>query len=79
MLKLLIEALVVGVLFAVIGTFVNKLVPNQFKVKLPEYCNKWNEKYVMQISLFMTGTIAHLLLELLGVNKWYCKNGYACN
>ncbi len=29
-------------------------------------------------SLFLLGAIAHLLFELIGANKWYCKNGTAC-
>ncbi|MBP01984.1 MAG: hypothetical protein CMM25_04115 [Rhodospirillaceae bacterium] len=27
---------------------------------------------------FLFGFLLHLLCELLGVNKWYCKNGNAC-
>jgi len=38
-----------------------------------------NEKYIKQISPFLTGVIIHLTCELVGANKWYCKNGYACS
>ena len=78
LLKLLIEAVVVGVSLAIIGTVTNKLVPHRFKVPLPDDCKKWNDKYVMQISLFITGATAHLLFEASGVNKWYCNSGAAC-
>lgn len=28
--------------------------------------------------LFFTGVIVHLICEVVGLNKWYCKNGVAC-
>jgi hypothetical protein len=76
--QLLIETVVVGISLVIIGTFTNKLVPHRFKVQLPTECKKWYDKYVMQISLFITGAVAHLLFEASGVNKWYCKSGAAC-
>ena len=32
----------------------------------------------MEITLFFTGVFVHLSFELLGINRWYCKNSYAC-
>ncbi len=28
--------------------------------------------------LFITGVIVHIICEIVGLNKWYCKNGAAC-
>ena len=28
--------------------------------------------------VFLTGFIGHLLFEIFGANKWYCKHGKAC-
>lgn len=28
--------------------------------------------------LFITGIIVHILCEIVGLNRWYCKNGAAC-
>lgn len=78
MLRLLVEAIVVGVLTAVLGTLTNAIVGPFFKVKLPPVCDDWNQNYVMQISLFFTGVVIHLFCELVGINRWYCRNGYAC-
>jgi hypothetical protein len=30
------------------------------------------------MSVFMTGVIGHIIFEVTGANKWYCKNGSAC-
>ena len=76
MLDLLKEAVVVGIsviLFGYIGSYIaDALLPQP---KRGEYFNKY---YVMELSLFLTGVIAHLVFEYTGINKWYCKNGIAC-
>ena len=56
-----------------IGSFFAQLLLP--KTKKGEYFNKY---YVMELSLFLTGVIAHLVFEYTGLNKWYCKKGYAC-
>jgi ABC-type antimicrobial peptide transport system permease subunit len=78
-MKILTEALVVGILIVIIGTivsfFLGKMV---FKVKLPPVCDDWNKNYIMEISFFLTGFLTHLAFECMGTNKWYCKYGNAC-
>lgn len=78
MQALLVEALVVGVLVVVVGTVVGFFVGRVASVDLPAVCKKWNKNHVMEISLFLTGFITHILCEVGGLNKWYCKNGRAC-
>tara|TARA_B100000925_G_scaffold281214_1_gene252743 strand:+ start:1288 stop:1527 length:240 start_codon:yes stop_codon:yes gene_type:complete len=75
---LLIEALVVGVATVVVGSIVGLVVGKVLGSDLPSVCKDWNKKYAMEISLFLTGAVLHLLFELVGGNKWYCKNGVAC-
>jgi membrane-bound ClpP family serine protease len=78
MKDLLIEALVVGVATVLVGSIVGLLVGKVLGSDLPSVCKDWNKKYAMEISLFLTGAVLHLLFELVGGNKWYCKNGVAC-
>ena len=78
MQTLLIEAVIVGVLVVVIGTVVGFFVGRAASVDLPTVCKRWNKNHVMEISLFLTGVITHILCEVSGLNKWYCKNGRAC-
>ena len=77
-MMVLIEAVVVGIVVVIMGTIVSYLLGNFFKVDLPPVCDDWNKNYVMEISLFLTGVVSHLFFEFLGINKWYCKKGFAC-
>ena len=54
----MVEAIVVGLMVAILGT--------QFLKKI-EFTQ-----------LFILGLAIHLLCEVSGINKWYCKNGNAC-
>lgn len=64
-MKLLIEATAVGLSLA---TFV-------WVIRLTDFKNCNNEFMFM----FLVGVLMHLLFEFSGINKWYCKNGVACN
>ena len=75
MKQLLIEALVVGIATVVIGTLVSLM----YSAIVPKIeGKKWNKYFAMETVLFLTGVMAHFLFEMIGANKWYCKNGYAC-
>tara|TARA_Y100001935_G_scaffold241621_1_gene231225 strand:- start:494 stop:733 length:240 start_codon:yes stop_codon:yes gene_type:complete len=77
-MKLLVEAIAVGVITVVVGTIAGLVVGKLFSSNLPKVCKKWNKNHVMEISLFLTGFLVHLLCEFTGINGWYCKNGRAC-
>lgn len=77
--KLLMEAFFTGLILVIFGTIVSFIVGKVFVTDLPPVCKDWNKNYVMEISLFFTGFIAHLSFEYIGLNKWYCNNGHACN
>ena len=46
---------------------------NSFKLDLPKICKSWNKNHVMEICLFFTGFLFHILCEISGINHWYCK------
>ncbi len=76
MIKLLFEAIIVGffiIIFGYIGSYLASIILP--KTNKNEYFNKY---HVMEFALFLTGFIAHLVFQLIGINKWYCKNGVAC-
>jgi hypothetical protein len=64
-------AVIIGIILALIGNVVAALMPDYFRVKLDPSCEKWNEKYVMEVSLFATGALSFLLLESAGAIDWY--------
>jgi len=76
--QVFIEAFMVGIMTVIFGTLAGVLVGPFFKIDLPAECKNWNKFFVMEISLFLTGFLIHLFCELVGINKWYCKNGAAC-
>lgn len=76
MIRLFVEAVVVGISVALAGVVVTLLGKNKQK-KLPAECRNWNENYIMEITLFLIGFMLHLFFEFTGVNSWYCKHGNA--
>ena len=69
------EVIVVGLGTLILGLVVRYIVAVYFE--------KINADFIftnkgMWISLFLTGALLHLGCEISGVNKWYCKNGFAC-
>lgn len=77
-MKLLKEAAIVGIATVVIGTLVGFVMGKLFSMNLPAICKKWNKNHIMEITLFLTGFLLHIICEYTGINKWYCKNGNAC-
>ena len=76
MMRVLVEALIVGIIVVIVGTLQSKIFDNKSAVK--PACKDWNKNYVMEKGLFVTGVLTHIICELIGLNTWYCKNGSAC-
>lgn len=74
-MKLFKEALFVGLGTALMGTLLSYFAMaysnNSFNFKF----NHWD---TVIISEFLSGFLLHYLWEYYGLNKWYCKNGNAC-
>jgi hypothetical protein len=79
MINLLYESICIGLITALIGSMVIRTLlylkkkgdnePLEFEMTI----HKWNKNYLMEISFFFTGILIHLLLEYIGLNKWYCE------
>ena len=77
-MKLLIEATVVGIATVIIGSIVGFILGKGVSTNLPKICKIWNKNHIMELCLFLTGFILHIVCEYLRINKWYCTNGNAC-
>lgn len=72
-----LEAIVIGIVFIILGKLIGCLSKPFFGVSLPEICSKWNQNYILEINLFLLGFISHLCFEFSGMSHWYCtQSGY---
>ena len=67
-LLLLIEASIVGVVIAIVGTLLTFLV-----VLSTGKSTKFIWNFTMFAVLFLTGALSHILFEFTGFNNYYCK------
>ena len=68
-MKLIAEVIIVGFIFAVIGSILTYGFSGQ------THADSMGSVFAI---FFLTGAIGHVLFEALGANAWYCKNGNAC-
>ena len=69
--RLLVEALVVGLMTLVVGKITSRLVAEAIRMYGLE------TTYATEIILILTGVLINLLCEFSGINKWYISNGVA--
>ena len=71
MLQLAFEAFIVGILNLAIG-FIISYISMGDEAKDFQH---WNQ---LLLTFFISGVLIHLLCEVTGINKRYCKSGNAC-
>jgi len=72
--KVILESIIVGLMlipFTYVASYIAKYISK--KPSLPDICSKWNQYYVMEITLFLSGFIFHFMSEIVGLNKWYVR------
>lgn len=74
MSEVLLEAFVVGIIVLIIAVPVMSIQ----HTLLPNIPGKKPGSAKYYVSTVIIGVLVHLLCEYTGVNKYYCKNGYAC-
>jgi hypothetical protein len=78
--KLIIEAFAVGIILLIVSIPVMRTLHTVYPedyAGCEHLPSKSKNKYY--VSTVIIGMLVHLLCEFSGLNKWYCKNGNACN
>jgi O-antigen/teichoic acid export membrane protein len=75
-MNFLYEILAVGVATAIIGFVISTLLMYVFVKDFST--KKYHFWWQVILSYFITGCLVHVLCQITGINKWYCKNGVAC-
>lgn len=70
----LLEAIVVGVGLTFLGMIITTLMYLFGEKKMPSI----RAYALMSLLFFLMGFFFHILAEMMGINKWYCSQGYAC-
>jgi ABC-type iron transport system FetAB permease component len=68
-IKLLIEAVFVGIAILIIGRIIFCINSTDINI----YDDKLN------VNLFLVGFVGHFMFEFTGINELYCKYGHASN
>jgi len=77
--QVLLEAVIMGAIVIILGYVVGWITQPFVGVSLPGVCKAWNNKYMLEINLFLIGFILHLITEYSGAGAWYCNNFLASN
>lgn len=78
MKELIINSLIIGLITSVLGSVILRLVITGYNKlenneSLEFILQKYKKNYIIEISLFFTGVLIHLMLEYFGFNQWYCN------
>lgn len=76
--NLLGEAFVVGLITTIIGILISIPIEYLFDIQLVSFTD-WKKHHAIEAAFFATGFLTHLMLQAIGLNRWYCNNGYACS
>lgn len=71
--KLLIEASFVGLSLVIFGTLISYII-----AMISDRNTKFLKNISMYIALFLIGFLLHIIFDIGGLNKWYCKNCAGC-
>jgi len=68
--KTFLEAIIIGVITFIIGKISFNMTLNKKNIKDDEKYN--NFPYGLDFTFFITGFLLHFIIEIIGLNKWYC-------
>ena len=77
MKELIFESIIIGIITSILGSVMIKVLSRLNSIESNDYIesfvDKYKKTYIIEISMFFTGVLIYLLLEYIGLNKWYCE------
>ena len=64
----LIEAIIIGIMTFIIGKVFFRITSSKTELE-EEYKNK---PYSLNLTFFLIGFLLHYVIEVVGLNQWYC-------
>lgn len=75
--KIILESIIIGAITSILGNLIVTILVkyNSFESNdiIDSNLTKYKNTYIIQIALFLTGLLIHLLLEYIGLEKWHCQ------
>ena len=69
-LKTFMEAIIIGLITFTIGKiFINFTIKKSNK---DNYKDDYKNPYGLDLTFFMIGFFLHFIIEIIGINQWYC-------
>ena len=71
MYRLLVEGSAIGIITLILGKISENLIKRNNKNKIKRFSIQQKD-----IVFFVTGFLLHLVIEYMGINKWYCDKKF---
>ncbi len=74
--RVLTEGVVVGILL-IIFVYISSAFLHLIEYPVPKLmkeCSTWNETHIMEVTVFLSGFLFHVVCEATGINAAYVKN-----
>ena len=68
---LITEAAMVGIIVVIMGVIVYMIMCKLKPELVPKECADWNKNHCMEMCLFATGALTHIVCEFSGINQKY--------
>ena len=73
---LLKESVIVGIALVILTIMVGFVISLFYKPVVSFQCSEWNRYHIMEVTVFITGFLFHVICELTGINKTYVDAYY---
>jgi hypothetical protein len=72
---LLAEGIILGIALIVVSYVSSAILQSSglYSISLPDVCQTWNDNYIMESTLLLTGILISFFFEVLGLTKQFVQ------